>query len=125
MELHTVGLDAGYSQQDVEELARALTGWSVEEEGPRRGGFIFRPEHHDGGAKQIMGLSLPAGGGVSDGEQALDYLARHPNTARFIAGTLVRHFIADSAPQSVVDRVADAFTASDGDLRTTLRALFS
>ncbi|MFQ5424923.1 MAG: DUF1800 domain-containing protein [Phycisphaerae bacterium] len=125
MELHTVGLDAGYSQQDVEELARALTGWGVEEEGPRRGGFIFRPEQHDGGPKQIMGLSLLAGGGVGDGEQALDHLARHPSTARFIAGKLVRHFIADSAPQSVVNRVADAFTASDGDIRTTLRALFS
>lgn len=125
MELHTVGVNAGYSQQDVEELARALTDWGVEENGSQRGRFIFRPEQHDDGPKQIMGLSLPSGGGISDGEQVLDYFARHPSTARFIAEKLVRHFIAESAPASVVDRVAGAFTSSDGDIPTTLRALFS
>lgn len=125
MELHSVSVNAGYSQQDVEELARALTGWGVKEKGPQRGQFVFRSEEHDDGPKQIMGLSLPSGGGIGDGEQVLDYLARHPSTARFIAEKLVRHFIAESAPASVVDRVAGAFTSSDGDIPTTLRALFS
>ncbi len=125
LELHTLGVAGGYTQTDVENVARALTGWSVRPNFPGRGTFIFNAGAHDNGAKQIMGLSLPAGGGISDGEQLLDYLARHPSTAKFIARKLVRHFIAPSAPADLVQTVAAAFSSSDGDIRTTLRALFS
>jgi len=124
LELHSVGVDGGYTQGDIEELARALTGWTVAEDGPDRGRFVFRAEDHDTGAKQVMGLSIPAGGGIEDGEMALRYLAGLPQTAGFIAYKLVRHFIADEPPTQVVDTVAKAFADSDGDIRTTLLALF-
>lgn len=125
LELHTVGVDGGYTQGDVEEMARALTGWSVFDKKPDIGKFAYRQELHDDGPKQIMGLTLPAGGGITDGEKAIDYLAGHEQTARFIAGKLVRHFVAESAPASLVDRVAGAFQSSQGDIKATLRELFS
>ncbi len=127
LELHTVGIDGGYTQIDVEELARAFTGWSVEVNNliPTYLDFIFRPEEHDYGAKQIMGLSIPANGGITDGEQALDYLANHPKTASFLATKLVRFFIADDPPAALVAQVAAAYTQSGGDIRATLEALLS
>ncbi|MCG8405816.1 MAG: DUF1800 domain-containing protein [Phycisphaerales bacterium] len=125
MELHTLSVNGNYTQQDVEELSRALTGWTVVEEGRDRGRFIFRPENHDDGPKQILDLSLPAGGGIGDGELALDYLARHPSTASFIATKLVQRFISENAPDGLVSEVAKAFSDSDGDIRATLRVLLS
>jgi hypothetical protein len=122
LELHTVGVDGGYSQQDVINVARALTGWSIDN--PRNGGqFVFRPEIHDAGTKTILGKALPAGRGIEDGEQTLDILARHPSTARFIATKLARRFVADTPPASLVDRAAATFTRTDGDIREVVRTI--
>jgi uncharacterized protein (DUF1800 family) len=118
MELHTLGVDGGYGQKDVIEVARALTGWTINI--PQGGAFIFRPEVHDAGAKTILGKSFPRGRGMEEGEEVLDMLARHPSTARFITTKLARHFISDDPPSSVVDRCSGVFTKTDGDIRQTL-----
>ena len=120
MELHTLGVDGGYSQKDVIEVARALTGWTMN---PRDGAFVFRPEMHDAGTKVVLGHTLPAGRGIDDGEDVLDIVARHPSTARFIATKLVRHFVSDSAPPALVNRCAGVFTKTDGDIRETMRCI--
>ncbi|HEX8903476.1 MAG TPA: DUF1800 domain-containing protein, partial [Longimicrobiaceae bacterium] len=129
MELHTLGVNGGYTQKDVIEVARALTGWTVDR-GARRAAagfepsFIFRPAMHDPGEKTVLGHRLAAGRGVEDGEEVLDILARHPATARHIAFQLAQRFVADDPPQSLVDRLAATFTRTDGDLREVTRALF-
>ena len=124
LELHTLGVDGGYTQQDVIEVARAFTGWTIED--PERvGRFVFRPELHDAGPKRILGDSLPAGRGVEDGEAVLTLLARHPATARFIATKLVRRFVSDTPPGGLVKRAARTFRDSDGDIRAVLRTIFS
>ena len=120
MELHTLGVDGGYSQKDVIEVARALTGWTMN---PRTGEFVFRPEVHDAGSKIVLGHTLAAGHGVEDGEAVLDIVARHPSTARFITTKLVRHFVSDSAPPALVSRCAGVFSKTDGDIRETLRCI--
>ncbi|HEY7411405.1 MAG TPA: DUF1800 domain-containing protein [Vicinamibacteria bacterium] len=120
MELHTLGVDGGYSQRDVEEVARAFTGWSIDARG---GAFVFRPPLHDQGAKTVLGQRLPPGQGMKDGTDVLDLLARHPSTARLIALKLCRRFVADDPPESVVGRCAEAFTGSGGDLTEVMRAL--
>jgi uncharacterized protein (DUF1800 family) len=122
LELHTLGVDGGYTQQDVVNVARALTGWSIDN--PRVGGqFVFRPAIHDAGAKTVLGVPLLPGRGVEDGEQVLTILARHPSTARFIATKLARRFVADTPPGSLVDRAAATFTATDGDIREVVRTI--
>ena len=122
MELHTLGVDGGYTQQDVTEVARAFTGWTIDN--MRRGGaFRFEPRMHDNGEKTVLGQEIKAGGGASDGEQVLDTLATHPSTARFIATKLARRFVSDTPPQALVDRVAARFTATDGDLHEVVRTL--
>ena len=120
MELHTLGVDGGYSQKDVIEVARALTGWTMN---PREGAFVFRPEVHDAGTKVVLGHTLPAGRGIEDGEDVLDIVARHPSTAHFITTKLVRHFVSDSAPPALVNRCAAVFTRTDGDIRETMRCI--
>ena len=120
MELHTLGVDGGYSQKDVIEVARALTGWTMN---PRDGEFVFRPEMHDAGTKAVLGHTLPAGRGIEDGEEVLDIVARHPSTARFITTKLVRHFVSDSTPAALVSRCASVFTKTDGDIRETMRCI--
>ena len=120
MELHTLGVDGGYSQKDVIEVARALTGWTMN---PRDGEFVFRPEMHDAGQKVVLGRTLAAGRGIEDGEDVLDIVARHPSTARFITRKLVRHFVSDSAPPALVDQCASVFTKTDGNIRETLRCI--
>ena len=124
MELHTLGVDGGYTQKDVTEVARCFTGWGVD---PRRGsyGFRFSPYAHDNGEKIVLGQVIPAGGGEKDGEKVLDILASHPATAKHIAFKLCQRFIADEPPQSAVDFVAKAFTASGGDLKKTYAAVFA
>ena len=108
MELHTLGVDGGYTQKDVQEVARALTGWTIAN--PRLGGeFEFNPRMHDDGEKVVLGRRIKAGGGRSDGEEVLDLLARHPSTARLIATKLSRRFVADDPPASLVARVARRF----------------
>lgn len=120
MELHTLGVDGGYTQKDVIEVARALTGWSID---PREGTFVFRPQMHDAGEKVVLGHKIPSGHGIEDGEEVLDILARHPSTAHFITTKLVRHFVSDSAPPALVNRCAAVFRTTDGDIRETVRCI--
>jgi uncharacterized protein (DUF1800 family) len=122
MELHTVGVDGGYTQKDVHEVARCFTGWTIRQ--PRgEGEFYFEPRIHDGGEKIVLGTRIPAGGGIEDGQRVLDLLARHPSTARFISLKLARRFISDDPPPSIVNKAAEAFRRSDGDIPTVLRTL--
>ncbi len=142
LELHTLGADGGYTQQDVIEVARALTGWGVVPPGlsnvavmqnnrarrvaPRMvidGDFLFNPTTHDAGEKTVLGVKLPAGRGVEDGEQVLNIIAAHPATARHIARKLCVRFISDEPPASIVDRAADTFTRTRGDIREVLRTI--
>ena len=124
MELHTLGADGGYTQSDVVNVARALTGWHIK---PLRdgGGFQFNAASHDAEAKLVLGQPLPAGRGIEDGEQVLDILAAHPSTARYIATKLVRHFVADVPPPALVARVAAEFSRTGGDIRRALALLVS
>jgi len=122
MELHTLGVDGGYTQKDVQEVARCFTGWTIRQ--PRgAGGFYFEPRIHDAGEKFVLGTRIAAGGGVEDGLKVIDLLARHPSTAQFIATKLTRRFIADEPPKSIVSKAAAAFRQSDGDMRTVLRTI--
>lgn len=121
LELHTVGVGGGYTQTDVTELARLLTGWTVVRNGDGR--TEFNPAWHEPGPKQVLGRRYAEG---PDAVEALfDDLARHPATARFVATKLVRHFVADEPPAALVDAVAARFTASDGDLAAVAATLFS
>ena len=122
LELHTVGVDAGYTQDHVIDAARCFTGWGIDNLGTS-GRFVYRAQLHDTGAKSVFGLSLPAGGGRDDGEKLLDYLARHPATARFVSRKLAQRFVSDDPPERVVARAADAFLASDGDISSVVRAI--
>jgi uncharacterized protein (DUF1800 family) len=124
MELHTLGVDGGYTQKDVTEVARAFTGWTIDR--PRQGGgFVFNERIHDLGQKVVLGHVIRAGGGESDGEQVLDILARHPSTATFIATKLARRFVSDTPPPALVERVAARFRETDGDLREVTRAILT
>jgi uncharacterized protein (DUF1800 family) len=124
MELHTIGVDGGYTQKDVTEVARAFTGWTIER--PRQGGgFEFNPRIHDLGQKVVLSHVIKAGGGESDGEQVLDILAKHPSTATFIATKLARRFVSDTPPPALVERVAARFRETDGDLREVTRAILT
>ncbi len=123
LELHTLGVDGGYTQKDVIEVARCFTGWTIDKmKGEPE--FIFRPYWHDSKQKTVLGQTIPGSRTTREGEQVLDMLSRHPATARFIATKLCRRFIADDPPSRAIDRVAAAFHESDGDIRATLRALF-
>ena len=121
MELHTLGVDGGYTQQDVTEVARCFTGWSVDTQGQ----FSFRARAHDNGAKVVLGHTIAAGGGQKDGETVLDILASSPATAHHIAFQLCQRFINDAPPPSAVDAVAAVFTQSKGDLKKVYAALFA
>jgi uncharacterized protein (DUF1800 family) len=124
MELHTLGVDGGYTQKDVQEVARAFTGWTIDR--PRQSGsFIFRPFMHDQNEKMVLGQKIPAGGGMKDGEAVIEILARHPNTAKFISTKLVRRFVSDNPPASLVNRVADVYRKTGGDIREMLRAILT
>jgi uncharacterized protein (DUF1800 family) len=124
MELHTLGVDGGYTQKDVTEVARSLTGWTIDN--PRQGGsFKFEPRIHDPGQKVVLGHVIKAGGGEADGEQVLDILATHPSTATFIATKLTRRFVSDTPPPALVERVAARFRDTDGDLREVMRTILT
>jgi uncharacterized protein (DUF1800 family) len=122
MELHTLGVDAGYTQKDVTELARVFTGWTIDQ---RSGTFIFRPRLHDSGEKTVLGVHFRAGGGIEEGERMIHILAHHPATAHHIASQLCQRLVSDDPPKALVDRVAKKFVATDGDLRETVRAIIT
>ena len=122
LELHTLGVDGGYTQRDVINVARAFTGWSVDQ--PRTGGdFIFRPGTHDADPKEVLGHSLQGGRGVEDGEQVLDIVAEHPSTARFIARKLAVRLVSDSPGDALVERAATTFRRTHGDIREVVRTI--
>jgi uncharacterized protein (DUF1800 family) len=124
MELHTLGVDGGYTQKDVTEVARCFTGWSIQQ--PQRGGkFTFNPRLHDKGEKTVLGVTIPAGGGVEDGEKVLDILSHHPATARFISRKLAMRFVADEPPATLVDHMAQTFQKTNGDLREVMRTMLN
>jgi uncharacterized protein (DUF1800 family) len=122
MELHTLSVNGGYTQHDVTELARTLTGWTIQplEQGAA---FQFDPKKHDPGDKIVLGQTIPENG-MNEGLQVLDMLAHHPNTAKFIAKKLAMRFVGDDPPPALVDRLAQKFLATDGDIRDVLRTLF-
>jgi len=130
MELHTLGVDGGYSQRDVTSLARIITGWSIErgQKGPhgvplgQPGTFVFNPNAHEPGAQSLLGVSYPDNG-VQQGRAALRALAYHPSTAKHIALKVARHFVADSPSPALVARLADTFTRTRGDLSAVYLAL--
>lgn len=122
LELHTVGVDGGYTQQDVINVARAFTGWTIKPP-VTGGGFVFRPEMHDAGEKIVLGHRIPAGRGIADGEDVLDIISRSPATARFIATKLARRFVADDPPQSLIDDAAAVFLRTNGDIREVVRTI--
>ncbi|HLK08330.1 MAG TPA: DUF1800 domain-containing protein [Candidatus Angelobacter sp.] len=122
MELHTLGVDGGYTQKDVTELAKVLTGWSIEK--PQLGGgFHFNERAHEPGAKYILGRKISEHG-EKEGEEMLDVLAHEPATAKFISRKLAMRFVSDNPPQSLVDRMAETFLKKDGDIREVLRTMF-
>ena len=126
LELHTLGVNGGYTQQDVQELAKMLTGWTVSGIGRRTGGdriaFEFQPLLHEPGSKTLMGATY-ADAGEAEAERAISALCRLASTARFVATKLVTHFVADTPPASAIDRIAKIFRDSDGDLRAVSAAL--
>jgi len=122
MELHTLGVDGGYTQKDIIEVARCFTGWTINQ--PNRGGeFIYNDRVHDKGEKTVLGVKIPAGGGQDDAEKVLDILARHPSTARFISTKLAKKFVADDPPPALIERMAKTFHDTDGDIRAVMSTL--
>jgi uncharacterized protein (DUF1800 family) len=124
LELHTLGVDGGYTQKDVIAVARCFTGWTLS--GPRKGDtFQFNEKVHDRGEKVVLGVKIPAGGGMSDGLKVIDILAHHPSTAHFISLKLARRFVADDPPPSLVKRMAETFEKTGGDIRELMRTMLS
>ena len=121
MELHTLGVDGGYTQKDVTEVARCFTGWTIEK--PRQyPEFKFDDRLHDPDPKIVLGKKIHAGG-MKDGEQVIDLLVHHPSTAKFISTKLARRFVSDTPPPALVERMAQTFQSSDGDIRAVLRTM--
>lgn len=133
LELHTLGVDGGYTQDDVVSVARAFTGWTMTPPRPPAGNamaggdvrFVFRPAMHDRDEKVVLGRTLAAGRGIEDGEDVISLLAAHPATARHIATKLVERFVSDEADPRLVEELAQVFEQTDGDLRAVTRALFT
>ena len=124
MELHTLGVNGGYTQKDVIEVARCFTGWTIAN--PRKGGgFEYNDKVHDKGQKIVLGHVIAAGGGMNDGLQVLEILARHPSTAHFISLQLARRFVADDPAPSLVNRMAQTFAKSGGDLRMVMQTMLA
>ncbi len=124
LELHTLGVDGGYTQKDVTEAARVLTGWTIDQ--PQRGGeYVFRAQMHDTGEKVVLGQRFPAGRGEDEGERLLDMLATHQSTAKHIAFKLAQRFVSDEPPAELVKRAAKVFADTKGDLREVTRAIIT
>ncbi len=125
LELHTLGVDGDYSLKDIQEVARCFTGWTYKKGFTFwPGDFVFDAKKHDDGPKRVLGVPIPPGQGVKDGEQVIDIVCEHPSTARFVARKLCRRFVADQAPEALVARLAGVFTKTDGDIRQVLSVLF-
>ena len=124
LELHTLGVDGGYTQQDVINVARAFTGWTIQPPA-QGGGFVFRPQVHDAGEKVVLGHRLAAGRGEEDAEDVLDILAKSPATAHFISFKLARRFVSDTPSKALVDHAAQVYLKTDGDIREVLRAIIT
>ena len=124
LELHTLGVDGGYTQKDVTEVARCFTGWTINQ--PQRGGaFSFAARLHDNGEKVVLGVTIPAGGGQQDGEKVLDIVSHSPATAHFISRKLAQRFVADDPPESLVNAMAQTFLKTDGDIRQVLHTMLN
>lgn len=127
MELHTLGVDGGYTQDDVAELSRVLTGWTVQ----GRGQFVFNPAIHDWGAKTVMGVTIPAGSpsqgadGINEGEKMLDFLVNHPNTMRFIATKMLKWLLTPSPTETQIAAIASVYKATGGDIKAMVRAILN
>ncbi len=125
MELHTLGVHGGYTQKDVQEVARCFTGWGIENRFLRpKGKFSFDAERHDEGAKRVLGHTIPPNGGQRDGERVLDILANHPNTAKFICTKMCRFFLGHTEP-TVVDSMSRAYLASKGEIKSVVDVMLS
>ena len=122
LELHTLGVEGGYTQKDVIEVARCFTGWTIA--GPRKGGaFEYNDKMHDHGQKVVLGHTIKAGGGMSDGLKVIEILAKHPSTAHFVSLRLAQRFVSDKPPPSLVNRMAKTFRKSGGDLRQVMESM--
>ena len=121
MELHTLGVTGGYTQQDVTEVARVFTGWGIERRG-EGGAFLYNDRRHEPGDKQVLGRRIQAAG-ESEGEQVLHLLATSPATAHFLSLELAQRFVSDTPPPALVDRMAQTFLRSNGDIRAVLRTM--
>ncbi len=121
LELHTLGVDGGYSQRDIVEVARCFSGWTLLQPQAAQE-FVFISELHDQGAKTVLGKKIPEGG-AAEGEAVLDLLAAHPATARFVSTKLARRFVSDDPPPALVDKMARTFIDSKGDIRSVLRTM--
>ncbi|MBL8879008.1 MAG: DUF1800 domain-containing protein [Phycisphaerales bacterium] len=125
MELHTMGVDGGYTQQDVQEVARCFTGWALynQNSGANSWHFRFNNAQHDNGAKTVLGNVINAGG-INDGLAVLDILVNHPSTAHFIATKLCRWFYAEDPPATLIDSVATTYSGTGGDIKAMIRTIF-
>jgi uncharacterized protein (DUF1800 family) len=127
MELHTLGVDGGYTQTDVAELSRVLTGWTIQ----GRGNFVFDPLRHDWGSKTVLGVTIPAGSpslgaaGINEGEQMLDVLANHPSTARFIATKMLKWLLTPEPSAMQISSIASVYRATGGDIKAMIRAILN
>lgn len=125
MELHSLSVTGPYTQQDVQEVARCFTGWTLYRRGSggNQGTFLFNAAQHDNGTKTVLGTVIPAGGGQQDGFTVLNILGAHPATAQFIATKLARRFLGEDVRQSVIDSVAATYTSTNGDIKAMMRTL--
>src|SRR4026209_2252247 len=121
MELHTLGVDGGYTQQDVMELARCLTGWNVKDHF-WLGDFVFKEDLHDTGTKNVLGLNITSAG-IKEAEQVIETLVMHPSTALFISTKLARRFIADDPPHEIIEQATQTFLNTNGDIKSVLRVI--
>ena len=124
MELHTLGVDGGYTQEDVTEVARCFTGWTLRNPRQAQPQFFFNERIHDHGDKVVLGHRIVSkGGGKTEGDEVIHLLATHPSTARFISYKLVRRFVSDEPPKALVDRAAETFRKTDGDIRAVVKTI--
>ncbi len=125
LELHTLGVDGGYTQKDIIAVARCFTGWTIQRPYQFGGSFEYNDKVHDKGEKVVLGVTIPAGGGKDDALKVLDILVHHPSTARFISKKLAQRFVADDPPSALIDRMAKTFREKDGDLREVMRTMLA